>query len=162
MHKLIFNEKEEIFCILGMQNQMMNRLILQLLKSLWQKTIFWIDICNFWWKIPFFFVYFGHFLRNFWAFFLSKQCNDSLTTKLNHFLEKIKHWIESNRVSNTPILGWLFFVEMLLTRKEIAQQAEHQAKDSDKWRELESVTCPSTRVILSNLPKQNRTSPKTP
>ena len=37
---------------------------------------------------------------------------------------------------------------MLLTRKEIAQQAEHQAKDSDKWRELESVTCPSTRVIL--------------
>merc|ERR1719462_677997 len=24
-------------------------------------------------------------------------------------------------------------------RKEIAQQAEHQAKDSDKWRELESV-----------------------
>ena len=59
-------------------------------------------------------------------------------------------------------LPWLFFVEMLLTRKEIAQQAEHQAKDSDKWRELESVTCPSIKVILSNLPKQNRTSPKTP
>ena len=27
----------------------------------------------------------------------------------------------------------------LTLRKEIAQQAEHQAKDSDKWRELESV-----------------------
>ena len=38
---------------------------------------------------------------------------------------------------------FLFFVEMLFNRKEIAQQAEHQAKDSDKWRELESVTCPS-------------------
>ena len=49
---------------------------------------------------------------------------------------------------------------MLLTRKEIAQQAEHQAKDSDKWRELESVTCPSTRVNLFILFKQTRTSPK--
>ena len=28
--------------------------------------IFWIDICHFWWKAPFF-VYFGHFLGNFWA-----------------------------------------------------------------------------------------------
>ena len=27
---------------------------------------FWIDICHFWWKAPFF-VYFGHFLGNFWA-----------------------------------------------------------------------------------------------
>ena len=28
---------------------------------------------------------------------------------------------------------------VVVARKEIAQQAEHQAKDSDKWRELESV-----------------------
>ena len=32
----------------------------------------WIDICHFWWKVPFF-VYFGHFLGNFWALFLFDQ-----------------------------------------------------------------------------------------
>ena len=75
----------------------------------------------------------------------------------------IVDWCNRNHQAMV-FLPWLFFVEMLLTRKEIAQQAEHQAKDSDKWRELESVTCPSTRVILfilSNLSKQTRTSPKT-
>ena len=68
-------------------------------------------------------------------------------------------------LSDCFVLGNKYTDGDLTLRKEIAQQAEHQAKDSDKWRELESVTCSSTRVIffiLSNLPKQTRTSPKTP
>ena len=65
--------------------------------------IFWIDICHFWWKAPFF-VYFGHFLGNFWALFLFDQYQWSpdywieLSFELNQqnfFLNWIIFWIES-------------------------------------------------------------------
>ena len=42
-------------------------------------------------------------------------------------------------LSDCFVLGNKYTDGDLTLRKEIAQQAEHQAKDSDKWRELESV-----------------------
>ena len=65
--------------------------------------IFWINICHFWWKVPFF-VYFGHFLDNFWTLFLFDQCQwfpdcwIELSFELNQqnfFFNWIIFWIES-------------------------------------------------------------------
>jgi len=111
--------------------------------------IFWIDICHFWWKVPFF-VYFRHYLDNFRALFLFDQYQrvpdywielsfelnqqnfflnwiifwiESWVKRyrikywMNHFLEKFKHWIESDRVSNTPNIrsGGGFSIKMPIT-----------------------------------------------
>ena len=93
--------------------------------------IFWIDICHFWWKVPSF-VHCGNFLDNFRALFLfnryqrvpyywielSFELNEKNFFELNNILKWIlgkailnrilnesffgKHWIESDRVSDTP------------------------------------------------------------
>ena len=86
--------------------------------------IFWINICHFWWKAPFFFVYFGHFLGTFpirpvlmipwlwnWIIFWIESTELCLNWIIfwieswvkqywieywmNNFLAKFKHWIES-------------------------------------------------------------------
>ena len=98
-------------------------------KGFW--IIFWIEYSwyHFWWKAPFF-VNFGHFLGNLWALFLfdqyqwfpdysiesSFELNEQIffwieswikqywiVYWMNHFLAKFKHWIESDRVSKTPM-----------------------------------------------------------
>ena len=114
--------------------------------------IFWIDICHFWWKAPFFCLFwtlFGQFLGTFpirpvsmipwllnWIIFWIESAEFSLNWIIfwieswvkqywieywmNHFLAKFKHWIESDRVSNTPMKGdqevfsFIWKVEMLL------------------------------------------------
>ena len=98
--------------------------------------IFWIDMCHFWWKVPFFFLFwtlFGQFLGTFpirpvskspwllnWIIFWIVSAEflnwiifwiESWVKRywieywINHFLAKFKHWIESDRVSNTPSWG---------------------------------------------------------
>ena len=80
--------------------------------------IFWIDICHFWWKVPFF-VYFGPFLDNFWALFLFDQYQRvpdywiELSFELNqqNFFElnNILNWILGkallNRILNESFFG---------------------------------------------------------
>ena len=79
--------------------------------------IFWIDICHFWWKVPFF-VYFGHFLDNFRALFLFDQYQRvpdywiELSFELNqqNFFElnNILNWILGKAILNR-ILNESFF-----------------------------------------------------
>ena len=83
---------------------------------------FWIEflnICHFWWKVPFF-VYFGHFLDNFRALFLFDQYQRvpdywiELSFELNQQnfffkLNNILNWILGkailNRILNGPFFG---------------------------------------------------------
>ena len=59
--------------------------------------IFWIDICHFWWEVPFF-VCFKHSLGNFWALFLFDQYQwfpDYWIESAEFCLNRIIFWIES-------------------------------------------------------------------
>ena len=53
--------------------------------------IFWIDICHFWWKVPFF-VYFGHFWGNFRALF---PLDIGPVSMIPWLLNWMMFWIES-------------------------------------------------------------------
>ena len=61
--------------------------------------IFWIDICHFWWKAPFFCL----FCTLFWHFSYSTSINDPLTIELNYLL----NWISRVYFELNNILNWI-------------------------------------------------------
>ena len=69
-----------------------------------KRIIFWIDMCHFWWNVPFF-VYIGHFSDNFRAIFLlSFELNQQNFFELNIIL----NWILGKAILN-GILNESFF-----------------------------------------------------